>query len=132
MMDGLAEEPHHVVGDYGGEGDREGETEHGRREIDYESPEEAFARNNDVYDEYHEELADGDDYQYEEYGDNHDDSYHQNKVAEGNRLNNILYEDGKLEGREAPEEENAKESADVDIRQFTLMISKLLFRLAQM
>ena len=132
MIEGLGVEPHHVVGDYGGEEDRVGETEHGRREIDYESPEEAFARNNDVYDEYHEELADGDDYQYEEYRDNHDDSYHQNKEAEGSRLNNILYEDGKLEGREAPEEENAKESADVDIRQFTLMISKLLFRLAQM
>merc|ERR1719206_903471 len=85
MMEGLAEEPHQLVGGYGGEGDREGESEHGRREVDYESPEEAFARNNDVYDEYHEELADGDDYQYEEYRDSQNDNYNQNEEAEGHR-----------------------------------------------
>eukprot|EP00090_Calanus_glacialis_P014456 TRINITY_DN23245_c0_g1_i1.p1 TRINITY_DN23245_c0_g1~~TRINITY_DN23245_c0_g1_i1.p1 ORF type:complete len:168 (-),score=46.37 TRINITY_DN23245_c0_g1_i1:51-554(-) len=105
-----------------------------RREIKemYDEQEEPYVENNDVYDEYPEELADQVDYEYEDHNDNHLNNYDQNNDHDGNKLNSILYGDDKFEGREVPEEETEENSSKVDIREFTLMISKLLFRLAQM
>ena len=103
-----------------------------RREIMemYDEQEEPYVENNDVYDEYPEEFADHADYEYEDHNDNQENNYDQNDDHVGNKLNNILYGDD-IEGREVPEEET-ENSSKVDIREFTLMISKLLFRLAQM
>ena len=98
----------------------------------YDEQEEPYVENNDVYDEYPEELADQVDYEYEDHNDNQKNNYDRNDEHDGNKLNNILYGDDKFEGREVPEEETEENSSKVDIREFTLMISKLLFRLAQM
>merc|ERR1711872_723959 len=127
MMEGLIDQPgHHSqpgVGGYGG--DSVGGAELEQKEYSDETSEEAFSLDNNVYAEYHEPLADGVEYKYEEYKD---EDYHNNE-HEGDKLNNILYEEEKLEGREAPEDNNVEKSSEVDIREFTLMISKLLFRL---
>ena len=117
----------------GGEDTMEGK-EVAKRELAdaYEEQEEPYVENNEMYDEYPEELAD--DVDYEEYNErlnDQEESYNEDHERDSDRLNDILYDEDTFEGREAPEKEIEENNSNVDIREFTLMISKLLFRLAQ-
>ena len=89
---------------------------------------------NDVeafYEDYQDERAYNADYEYNE-SEEPDTEYYNNEFEDGKRLHDILYDVDAAEGREIPEEKVEENDSKVDIREFTLMISKLLFRLAQM